>query len=68
MDHFIDAIHAAELAVFAMSARAILDRAIAEQPDVVSLRVAITHSGSRQPEIEWELINSSGLAVGGGGL
>lgn len=68
MQSFIEAQYAAEMVGMAAFARAVLCRAVDDEPDVVSLRLAVTHQSTGQAVVEWEFIGRSGLALGGGGL
>lgn len=66
MDGFIQAQHAAQLVGMAAYMRAFLGQANEDESEVVSLRVACTHSSAGLAVIEWELIAASGHAIGGG--
>jgi len=64
MHHFIEAQHAAEVAVASMALRALLARARDEEPDVVALRLEATATGTGA-DIAVELVDAAGNAVGG---
>lgn len=69
MQHFIEAQHAAEVAVAGMALRAVFARARGESPEVVSL--AITVQADAIPGldvIECEARDARGMAVGGWSL
>lgn len=68
MESFIEAQYAAEIVGMAAFARAVLGRAVDDEPEVVSLRLAVTHQSAGLALIEWEFIGRSGLALGAGGL
>lgn len=68
MHAFMQAQHAAEMVGLAVYGRAVLGRAVEDEPEVVSLRLSVTHQGPGLSVIEWELIDRHGMAVGGGGL
>ena len=61
---FIEAQHAAEIAIAGMALRALLARAREEEPGIVALRLEARPSGD-STSIDVELIDRSGLAVGG---
>ncbi len=65
---FEQAAHAAELVGLAVYARAVLARAIDQQPDVVSLRLSCTLDAPGLQVIEAEFIDARGVALGGFGL
>ena len=68
MHAFIQAQHAAEMVGLAVYGRAVLGRAVEDEPEVVSLRLSVTHQASGLSVIEWELIDRNGQAIGGGGM
>lgn len=68
MQHFLEAQHAAEMVGLAVYGRAVLGRAVEDEPEVVSLRLSVTHQASGLSVIEWELVDRQGMALGGGGL
>jgi len=68
MHSFIQAQHAAEMVGLAVYGRAVLGRAVEDEPEVVSLRLCVTHQASGLSVIEWEFVGRDGLALGGGGL
>lgn len=65
MHPFIEAQHAAEVAIAAMALRALLARARDEEPGVVALRLEATATPGGAAEIDVELIDQGGVAVGG---
>lgn len=68
MHSFIEAQHAAECVGLAVYARAVLGRAVEDEPGVVSLRLSVTHQSAGLSVIECEVIDSGGNAVGGWSL
>lgn len=68
MHAFIEAQHAAELVGLAVYARAVLSRAVDDEPGVVSLRLSVTHQSVGMSVIECELINRDDMALGGWSL
>jgi len=68
MHDFMQAQHAAEMVGLAVYGRAVLGRAVEDEPEVVSLRLSVTHQASGLSVIEWELVDRQGMALGGGGL
>ena len=64
---FVEARSAAVVALAGMALRQLLDDARAEDDHVLSLRVACTHSASGV-EVDFELVDKQGHAIGGGSL
>ena len=60
--------HAAEMAGLAVYLRAVFARAVAGEPEVVCLRVAVTLDTPGLSVIEFELIERSGHAIAGWSL
>jgi len=65
---FEQAAHAAELVGLAVYARAVLARAMEHEPEVVSVRLAVTLDTPGLLVVEGEFIDVSGMARGGFGL
>lgn len=68
MHSLVEAAHAAEFVGLAVYARAVLGRAVSDEPEVVSLRLSCTHQSSGLSVIECELVDRAGNAVGGWSL
>ena len=68
MHTFIEAQHAAELVGLAVYARAVLGRAVEDEPEVVSLRFSVTHQSAGLSVIFCELLDVRGTALGGWSL
>jgi hypothetical protein len=67
MPNPIEARAAAVVALAGMSVRQLLDDAHAEDHNVVALRIEATHT-AHGTEVDFELIDKGGMAVGGGSL
>lgn len=61
---FVEATHAAELALAAMAIRALVAREVADTPEVVSIRFTATHHPGLTV-VECEVVDKSGLAIAG---
>ena len=68
MHTYMEAQHAAELVGLAVYARAVLGRAVEDEPGVVSLRIAVTHQSAGLSVIECEVLDGRGNALGGWSL
>lgn len=67
METFVQSRCGAVVALAGMAIRQLLDDARAEASDVVAVRVNASHT-SRGVEVDFELIDKLGHAVGGGSL
>ena len=69
MQHNLDEqMHAAELAGLACYARAVLARAMENEPHVLSLRFTVEADPGSVAPITAEVLDATGLALGGFGL
>nr|WP_316639175.1 hypothetical protein [uncultured Roseateles sp.] len=62
---FVQAQHAAELAVAAMALRSLFARELLETPEVVSLRFTVEAAGEGAASVDCEVISAGGMAIGG---
>jgi hypothetical protein len=67
MQSLDEQLHVAELAGLAVYARAVLSRAISDEPEVVSLRLFATANG-HHADLDVEVIGAQGVALRGFGL
>jgi hypothetical protein len=57
--------HIACMAVLAMCARGVAGSEFASSPEVGSVRITITRTNGAEHEVDVEMINASGLPLGG---
>lgn len=68
MHEFIEVVQAAELAGLGVYSRAVLARAVTDDPAVVSVRVSVALEAHGYTSCDIEFIDKGGNAVGGMGL
>lgn len=65
---FIEAQHAAQIAIAGMALRALFDTERGNVPEVVSLRFTVTADGPGLTVVECEAVAGGGMAIGGWSL
>lgn len=65
---YLEAQHAAQIAIAGMALRALFDTERANVPEVVSLRFSVSSDGPGVTVIECEAVAEGGLAIGGWSL
>lgn len=65
---FVEAQHAAQMALASMALRALFDSERANVPEVVSLRFSVSADGPGLTVVECEAVGEGGIAIGGWSL
>lgn len=65
---FVEAQHAAQMALASMALRALFDSERANVPEVVSLRFSVSADGPGLTVVECEAVAAGGVAIGGWSL